>query len=79
MICQQLIELSARWKELELDRLCPYSPTREELRKHKQYLVDFETHQRLMFWLMANMDTNSDGWVPNKDWENALKANAYNM
>lgn len=30
---------------------------------------------------MANMDTNSDGWVPNEDWENALEANcaAYNM
>lgn len=81
MIRQVLIELSARWKELELDGSCPYSPTREELGKHKQDLEDFEVHQRLMFWLMANMDTNSDGWLPNEDWENALEANraAYNM
>ncbi|KUM61922.1 hypothetical protein ACN42_g5172 [Penicillium freii] len=81
MIRQRLIELSARWKELELDGSCPYSPTREELGKYKQDLEDFEVHQRLMFWLMANMDTNSDGWVPNEDWENALEANraAYNM
>ncbi|KAJ5420253.1 hypothetical protein N7465_002772 [Penicillium sp. CMV-2018d] len=80
MIRQVLIELSARWKELELDGSCPYSPTREELGKHKQDLEDFEVHQRLMFWLMANMNTNSGGWVPNEDWENALGANraAYN-
>jgi hypothetical protein len=81
MLRQELIGLSARWKELQLDGLCPYSPTEEELQKQKQDSEDFEVEQRLMFWLMANMDTNSDGWVPNEDWESALEANraAYHL
>ncbi|KAJ5383199.1 hypothetical protein N7517_001110 [Penicillium concentricum] len=65
MIRQRLIELSSRWKELVLDGSCSYSPNEEELRKHKQDLEDFEVQQTLMFWLMANMNTNSAGWVPN--------------
>ncbi|CAI7584018.1 unnamed protein product [Penicillium glandicola] len=81
MIRQEMIELSARWKELELDGSCPYLPTEEELKRHKQDLEDFEVKQRLLFWLMDNMDTNSDGWVPNEDWEAALEANraAYDL
>ncbi|OQD81485.1 hypothetical protein PENANT_c027G06816 [Penicillium antarcticum] len=31
---QELIELSARWAELGLEGLCPYSPTEAELKQH---------------------------------------------
>ncbi|KAJ5286015.1 hypothetical protein N7524_001321 [Penicillium chrysogenum] len=60
---------------LELDGSCPCSPNEEELRNHKQDSEDFEVKQRLMFWLMANIETNADDWVPNEHWVSALEAN----
>lgn len=60
---------------MELDGSCPCSPNEEELRNHKQDSEDFEVKQRLMFWLMANIETNADDWVPNEHWVSALEAN----
>ena len=71
---QELIELSTRWTELELQGPCPYSPTQEELSQHAQDYEDFEVYQRLKLWLKDSLYTNSDGWVPNEIWDAAKDA-----
>lgn len=68
-IRQNLIDISNKWKELELAGSCPYLPTEEELAEHKKQYEDFETTQKLKSWLMRVLDTNSDGWVPADAWE----------
>ncbi|KAJ5086934.1 hypothetical protein NUU61_008241 [Penicillium alfredii] len=73
-IRQELIELSIRWTELELQGSCPFSPTKEELKEHAQDYEDFETVQRLKLWLRNSLHTNSDGWVPNDVWDAAKDA-----
>jgi hypothetical protein len=69
---QELIELSARWTELGLSGECPFSLTEDELATHAREYEDFETVQTLKLWLRNFLDTNSDGWVPNDEW-NASK------
>ncbi|KAJ5341385.1 hypothetical protein N7541_010509 [Penicillium brevicompactum] len=71
---QELIELSARWAELGLDGRCPYSPTEAELKQHARDYEDFEAVQALKLWLKDNLDTNSDGWIPNDAWDAAKAA-----
>jgi hypothetical protein len=68
---QELIELQSRWNELGLPGSCPYFPTEEELTKHKTLWDDFETLQKLKLTLIRALDMNSDGWIPNEDWEKA--------
>ncbi|KAG2419465.1 hypothetical protein HFD88_004261 [Aspergillus terreus] len=68
---QKLIELSTRWKELGLQGSCPFSPTDEELERHARDYDDFEAVQRLKLLLKHTLNTNSDGWVPNEEWEAA--------
>lgn len=71
---QELIELSARWAELGLEGSCPYSPTEVELKQHTRDYEDFEAVQALKSWLRNNLDTNSDGWIPNDAWDTARVA-----
>ncbi|KAJ5135832.1 uncharacterized protein N7515_005110 [Penicillium bovifimosum] len=71
---QELIELSARWTELRLEGSCPYSPTEAELTQHARDYDDFEAVQALKSWLRDNLDTNSDGWIPNDAWDAAKVA-----
>ncbi|OJJ50142.1 hypothetical protein ASPZODRAFT_128762 [Penicilliopsis zonata CBS 506.65] len=71
---QELIELSARWNELGLQGLCPYSPSDEEVKSHATDYEDFETVQKLKAWLKSSLHTNSDGWVPNDVWGAAKDA-----
>lgn len=73
-IRQELIELSARWTELELQGTCPFSPTEEELKEQARDYEDFETVQNLKLWLRNSLYTNSDGWVPNDVWDAAKDA-----
>lgn len=68
---QELIELSARWAELGLEDSCPFSPTEAELKEHTRHYEDFEAVQALKLWLKRTFDTNSDGWVPNNEWDAA--------
>jgi hypothetical protein len=68
---QELIELSARWEELGLEGSCPYSPTEADLKQHARVYEDFEAVQALKSWLRDTLDTNSDGWIPNEDWDAA--------
>ncbi|EAU35687.1 predicted protein [Aspergillus terreus NIH2624] len=68
---QELIELSTCWKELGLQGSCPFSPTDEELERHARDYDDFEAVQRLKLLLKHALNTNSDGWVPNEEWEAA--------
>lgn len=74
VIRQELIELSARWAELELQGSCPFSLTEEELKEHARDYEDFETIQKLKLWLRHSLHTNFDGWVPNHVWEAAKDA-----
>lgn len=46
---QELIELSARWTELGLQGVCPYSPTENEVKEHVLGYEDFETSQNLNY------------------------------
>ncbi|ATY65652.1 serine threonine kinase [Cordyceps militaris] len=71
---QELIELTALWTELGLPGACPFSVTDEELKEHIRDYEDFETVQRLKLWLKSAMNTNSDGWVSNEQWETAMDA-----
>ncbi|QKX58871.1 uncharacterized protein TRUGW13939_05999 [Talaromyces rugulosus] len=74
-ICYQTYDLSARWTELGLSGTCPFSLTAEELAKHATEYEDFETVQTLKVWLQNSLDTNSDGWVPNDEWDTTKEAN----
>ncbi|KAJ5442231.1 hypothetical protein N7445_005238 [Penicillium cf. griseofulvum] len=58
-------------KELGLEGSCAYSPTEAELKQHVRDYEDFEAVQALKSWLRDTLDTNSDGWVPNEDWDAA--------
>ncbi|KFY14335.1 hypothetical protein V491_06084 [Pseudogymnoascus sp. VKM F-3775] len=71
---QELIELSTRWAELGLEGSCPHSPTEAELKQHTRDYEDFEAVQALKLWLRNSLDTNSDGWIPNEEWEAARVA-----
>lgn len=67
---QELIEVSNRWKELELANPCPYSRlTPEELLVHQRDFESFQAAQELKRRLMSLLDTTSDGWVPSHLWE----------
>ncbi|KFY39085.1 hypothetical protein V495_06163 [Pseudogymnoascus sp. VKM F-4514 (FW-929)] len=68
---QELIERSARWTELGLEGSCPFSPTEAELKEHARDYEDFEAVQALKLRLKRTFDTNSDGWVPNDEWDAA--------
>ncbi|WEW59407.1 hypothetical protein PRK78_004879 [Emydomyces testavorans] len=74
-IRQELLDLKALWVELKLRGECPYSPSKEELATHTQQFEDFETMQKLKTWLKIQMQTTSDGWVPNEVWDAAKEAN----
>jgi len=71
---QELIELSARWKELGMQGSCPYSPSEREISEHNRQYEDFEAVQKLKMWLKQSLNTNSDGWVPNEVWDAAKDA-----
>ncbi|KAJ5164822.1 uncharacterized protein N7500_006652 [Penicillium coprophilum] len=73
-IRQELIELSATWKELGLEGSCPYSPTEEELKQHARDYEEFEAIQALKSWLRDTLDTNPDGWISNEAWDAAKVA-----
>ncbi|KAL4804384.1 kinase-like domain-containing protein [Aspergillus unguis] len=68
-IRQELIDLSARWEELDLQGSCPFSPTEEELKQHARDYEDFETVQGLKSCLRDSLNTGSDGWVPSDVWD----------
>lgn len=73
-IRQELIELSERWTELDLQGPCLYSPTEDELVKHAAGYEDFETVQKLKLWLRRSLYTNSEWWVSNDMYDAAVEA-----
>ena len=71
---QELIEISNRWKELDLPNSCPYPPpTSDELIVHQKDFEAFATAQGLKKRLISLLNTTPDGWVPTHMWE-ATKA-----
>jgi hypothetical protein len=68
---QELLELSQRWQDLGLPGTCPYKPSEEEITKHSQDWEDYETVQGLRLFMYKVIGANSDGWVPNEQWEDA--------
>ncbi|KAH7348627.1 kinase-like domain-containing protein [Rhexocercosporidium sp. MPI-PUGE-AT-0058] len=66
----ELIETSLRWKELGLVGSCPFHPpTPEELAIHQKEYRTFEAAQDLKNNLSSLLNTASDGWVPQEEWE----------
>ncbi|EEP77358.1 predicted protein [Uncinocarpus reesii 1704] len=74
-IRQELMDLKGIWADLQLPGDFPYSPDEKEIAEHAQQYEDFETKQKLKAWLKIQMQTTSDGWVPNEVWEAAKEAN----
>ncbi|EZF76977.1 hypothetical protein H105_01799 [Trichophyton soudanense CBS 452.61] len=74
-IRQELLDLRSLWSELGLPGSCPYDPDEEELHRHAKQYEDFETRQKLKTWLTMQMNSGSDGWVPNEIWDAAQEAN----
>jgi len=66
---QELIELSQRWTELKPPGVCPYQPTSNELAEHATQWEDFEDRQKLKQFLVENLQSDSEGWVPTEAWE----------
>lgn len=44
------------------------------MKQHARDYEDFEAVQALKLWLKDNLDTNSDGWIPNDAWDAAKAA-----
>jgi hypothetical protein len=72
---QELIELSQRWNMLGLTGSCPYQPMEEELQKHKKHYKDLKRFQELKLFLVHEINSNSDGWVPSEAWDTAKELN----
>jgi hypothetical protein len=66
----ELIETSAHWKDLGFEGSCPFPmPTPNELAAHQKEYKVFEAAQDLRHDLSRLLNTASDGWVPQEDWE----------
>ncbi|GBF62305.1 altered inheritance of mitochondria protein 9 [Trichophyton mentagrophytes] len=74
-IRQELLDLRSLWSELGLPGSCPFDPDEEELHRHAKQYEDFETRQKLKTWLTMQLNSGSDGWVPNEIWDAAQEAN----
>jgi len=68
---QELIDISAHWKDLWLPDECPYQPTPEDLAEHKKQFEDFEARHNMILACEGLVGSNSEGWVPVEDWEMA--------
>jgi hypothetical protein len=73
-IRQLLLDVKNSWTEMELPGDCPYRRSEEELRDHARQYKDYEAVTELKEFLMTELQTDSDGWVPNERWEAALEA-----
>lgn len=60
---QELIDLAQAWDQLDLPCAYPYSPTKDELEKHRQLTVEFEDAQKLKAAVMQALDVGPHGWV----------------
>lgn len=71
---EEISNLSQRWQDLGLPGTCPYQPSEEEITEHRNDWEDYETVQRLRSFMFKIIGSNSDGWVPNEQWEDAQYA-----
>ena len=66
---QDLIILSARWKDLGLPDQCPYVlPAPDELAHHQEQYEDFKLAHYLKGQISSLLDASSKGWIPNNMW-----------